>query len=245
MVCVSEDVKCGDYVLLELSKGQVVGTVLTEPKEGGQGLPLAKKLEEGELLAYMELKKKEDYALQFCKKKIRDMGLPMKLLKAEYLFGGTKLIFYFFSPGRVDFRSLVRDLAKEFKTRIEMRQVGVRDEVKFLGGLGSCGEVVCCKRFFTDFKSVSVKMLKEQGLLLNPSKVSGLCGRLMCCIAFEYEMYRELKSEFPRVGRKIETAQGKGKVTKVDVIRRMITVKFDDGREISLPIDKIEEAPVS
>jgi cell fate regulator YaaT (PSP1 superfamily) len=245
-VCVTDDVRCGDYVLLELQRGETVGRVLTEPKETEEDLLAAKRrVGEEELMAYMELKRREDYALEFCKRRVRDLGLPMKLLKAEYLFGGTKLIFYFFSLGRVDFRALVRDLAKEFKTRIEMRQVGVRDEVKLLGGLGSCGEVVCCKRFFTDFKSVSVKMLKEQGLLLNPSKVSGLCGRLMCCLAFEYEMYRELKGEMPRVGRKIETVQGKGKVVKVDVIRRMVTVRFDDGREVSLPIEKIEEAPPS
>jgi len=163
----------------------------------------------------------------------------MKLLCAEYLFGGTKLLFYFVSESRVDFRELVKELAKEFKIRIELRQVGVRDEAKIVGGLGNCGNVVCCRKFLNNFSIVSIKMVKEQSLALNPAKISGICGRLMCCLAYEYEMYMNYKKDFPKLGKRITIPQGEGKIVKHNTLSSTVTIKLDDGKEITLPIKDI------
>ena len=186
------------------------------------------------------MKEKEGHAFDLCKRKIEEMKLPMKLLRAEYLLGGSKVLFYFFSEDRVDFRELVKELAKEFKVRIEMRQVGVRDEAKIIGGLGNCGNVVCCKRFLNTFSIVSIKMMKEQNLLLNPSKISGVCGRLMCCLAYEYGMYVDMKKDFPKVGKRVVTPQGEGKVVKTNVLTRMVIVEMADGKEVALPVGDVK-----
>jgi cell fate regulator YaaT (PSP1 superfamily) len=180
------------------------------------------------------LAEKEGYAFDFCKKKIAELHLAMKLLSAEYLFGGTKLLFYFVSESRVDFRELVKELAKEFKIRIELRQVGVRDQSKIIGGLGNCGNVACCRRFLNNFSVVSIKMVKEQGLALNPSKISGICGRLMCCLSYEHEMYSECKRDFPKVGKRIRLAQGDGKVVKHNTLQGTFNVELDDGKEVTI-----------
>jgi cell fate regulator YaaT (PSP1 superfamily) len=185
---------------------------------------------------------KEEHAFKICKHKIEEMKLPMKLLRAEYLLGGSKLLFYFFSEDRVDFRELVKELAKEFKIRIEMRQVGVRDEAKIIGGLGNCGNVVCCKRFLNAFSIVSIKMMKEQNLLLNPSKISGVCGRLMCCLAYEYGMYVDLKKDFPKVGKRVMTPHGECKVVKTNVLTRTVTVETGEGKEVTLPVTDVKLA---
>ena len=171
--------------------------------------------------------------------KIEEMNLPMKLLQAEYAFGGSKLLFYFFAENRVDFRDLVKDLAKEFKIRIEMRQVGVRDEAKIIGGLGNCGNVVCCKRFLNNFSIVSIKMMKEQSLALNPAKISGVCGRLMCCLSYEHDMYLQLKKNFPKVGKRVKTPQGEGKVLKHNALTATVTVLLDEGKEATIPVKDI------
>lgn len=194
-----DDIKTGDVIISELDKGTCLGTVVTEPAETEREdlLKIARKATDQEIRDHVALKEKERYAFDFCRKKIQEMSLPMKLLSTEYLFGGTKLLFYFISENRVDFRELVKELAKEFKIRIELRQVGVRDEAKIVGGLGNCGNAVCCRRFLNNFSIVSIKMVKEQGLALNPAKISGICGRLMCCLAYEYETYCALKKNFP------------------------------------------------
>ena len=163
----------------------------------------------------------------------------MKLLSTEYLFGGTKLLFYFISENRVDFRELVKELAKEFKIRIELRQVGVRDEAKIVGGLGNCGNAVCCRRFLNNFSIVSIKMVKEQGLALNPAKISGICGRLMCCLAYEYETYCALKKNFPRIGKRVKTPQGEGKVVKHNALTGTVSVQLDEGKEITLAFSEV------
>jgi len=238
---VPENIKIGDYVVSELDKGLCLGVILTEPfdteKEGLK--KITRKATDEEVSEYFSLKEKEQYALDFCKQRIKEMALPMKLLCAEYLFGGTKLLFYFVSESRVDFRELVKELAKEFKIRIELRQVGVRDEAKIIGGLGNCGNVVCCRKFLNNFSIVSIKMVKEQSLALNPAKISGICGRLMCCLAYEYEMYVNYKKDFPKLGKRITIPQGEGKIVKHNTLSSTVTIELDDGKEITLPIKDI------
>ncbi len=237
-----EDLAVGDRVVCELDKGESLGQVVSEPKESPkEGLrKVLRKATPEEIASYGALKEKEAHAFRVCKRKIDEMKLPMKLLRAEYLLGGSKLLFYFFSEDRVDFRELVKELAKEFKVRIEMRQVGVRDEAKIIGGLGNCGNVVCCKRFLNTFSIVSIKMMKEQNLLLNPSKISGVCGRLMCCLAYEYDMYLGLKKDFPKVGKRVTTPQGECKVLKCNVLNRTVTVETPEGKEITMPVSDIK-----
>lgn len=239
-----DDIRVGDRVVCELDKGECLGTVATEAKEATkEGLRrVLRKATPEEISAFAALREKEGHAFDVCKRKIDEMKLPMKLLRAEYLLGGSKLLFYFFSEDRVDFRELVKELAKEFKVRIEMRQVGVRDEAKMIGGLGNCGNVVCCKRFLNNFSIVSIKMMKEQNLLLNPSKISGVCGRLMCCLAYEYDMYVGLKKDFPKVGKRVTTPQGEGKVVKYNVLSRTVTVETNEGKEVTFPVSDVRLA---
>ncbi len=236
-----DDIKIGDVIVSELDKGTCLGTVITEPAETErEGLAkISRKATDQEIRDHAALKEKEKYAFDFCRKKIQEMSLPMKLLSTEYLFGGTKLLFYFISENRVDFRELVKELAKEFKIRIELRQVGVRDEAKIVGGLGNCGNAVCCRRFLNNFSIVSIKMVKEQGLALNPAKISGICGRLMCCLAYEYETYCALKKNFPRIGKRVKTPQGEGKVVKHNALTGAVSVQLDEGKEITLAFNEV------
>ncbi len=176
-----------------------------------------------------EARAKAKEAFSTCSKKISEHKLDMKLVHAEYSFDRTKIVFYFTAAGRVDFRNLVKDLAKIFKARIELRQIGVRDEARLFGGFGPCGRELCCARFLKDFEPVTIKMAKEEGLPLNPPKISGLCGRLMCCLNFEYETYKALSKGLPREGERIHVQQGKGKVLSVNVFKRMVTVELEDG----------------
>ncbi len=217
---------------------------MSEPVDTArEDLPkIGRKATEQEVKDHLQLKERERYAFDFCKRKIEDMDLPMKLLSTEYLFGGTKLLFYFISENRVDFRELVKELAKEFKIRIELRQVGVRDEAKIVGGLGNCGNTVCCRRFLNNFSIVSIKMVKEQGLALNPSKISGICGRLMCCLAYEYETYLSLKKNFPKIGKRVRTPQGEGKVVKHNALTGMVSVQLDEGKETTLTLKDLSAA---
>ncbi|HOJ71453.1 MAG TPA: regulatory iron-sulfur-containing complex subunit RicT [Syntrophorhabdaceae bacterium] len=238
---VPEGVKVGDYVVCELEKGACLGVIVTEPveaeKEGIKkvGIPSKEELEE-----YWALKEKEKKAFEICREKIRELNLPMKLLAAEYLFGGSKLLFYFVSENRVDFRELVKELAKEFKIRIELRQVGVRDEAKIIGGLGNCGNICCCKQFLNNFSIVSIRMVKEQGLALNPTKISGICGRLMCCLSYEYDMYMEYKKEFPKVGKKVSLQQGEGKVVKHNTLSSTFVVELENGNLVVASLKDIK-----
>jgi cell fate regulator YaaT (PSP1 superfamily) len=239
-----DDIKAGDVIISDLDKGTCLGTVITEPAETEREglLRISRKATDQEVHDHLALKEKEKYAFDFCRKKILEMSLPMKLLSTEYLFGGSKLLFYFISENRVDFRELVKELAKEFKIRIELRQVGVRDEAKIVGGLGNCGNAVCCRRFLNNFSIVSIKMVKEQGLALNPSKISGICGRLMCCLAYEYETYLALKKNFPRIGKRVNTPQGEGKVVKHNALMGAVSVQLDEGKEVTLPFNEVSPA---
>ncbi|MCX5818126.1 MAG: regulatory iron-sulfur-containing complex subunit RicT [Proteobacteria bacterium] len=238
----SEDIKAGDYIVSELDKGVCLGVVITEPEETKKtGLKkVTRKATEEEIKEYISLKEKEQYTFDFCRKKIQEMHLPMKLLWAEYLFGGTKLLFYFVSESRVDFRELVKELAKEFKVRIELRQVGVRDEAKIIGGLGNCGNVCCCRKFLNNFSIVSIKMVKEQSLALNPAKISGICGRLMCCLSFEYDMYADYKKNFPKVGKRVTIPQGEGKVVKHNTLSSTLIIELDDGKQVAVGLKDIK-----
>ena len=180
----------------------------------------------------LEYKAKEKDAFKTCLQKIEKHGLPMKLIDVEYKFDGTKLIFYFTAEGRIDFRELVKDLAAVFRTRIELRQIGVRDEVKRCGGNGICGRQLCCASFLNNFEIVSIKMAKEQNISLNPSKISGNCGRLMCCLKYEQEVYEEKLKGLPKIGAIVKTVDGTGEVTAVETLKEVVRVKFGDGEEV-------------
>ena len=177
---------------------------------------------------YEACEAKKPQAMQICKEKIQKHGLDMKLIDCEYTFDGSKIVFYFTSAGRVDFRELVKDLASAFHIRIELRQVGTRDETKYLGGIAPCGRVCCCAGNMPEFKKVSIKMSKTQGLSLNPGKISGLCGRLMCCLSYESDYYAEAYKKVPKVGSEVGTPEGKGTVVSVNMLKMLVKVKIDD-----------------
>jgi cell fate regulator YaaT (PSP1 superfamily) len=180
---------------------------------------------EDDLLTVQLNKQKEKEAYEICLKKIKEHGLPMKLIDVEYTFDVSKIIFYFTAEGRVDFRELVKDLAAVFHTRIELRQIGVRDEAKMLGGLGSCGRALCCTSFLGDFEPVSIRMAKDQNLSLNPGKISGICGRLMCCLKFENEAYERARELLPPPGSKVKTPKGPGQVVEVNLLKETVLVE--------------------
>ena len=228
-------VKVGDHVIVETARGVEYGRVVLEPRSVKEDevvhplkevLRVATKEDEDH---EAENRQKEKEAFKICKKKIREHGLEMKLIDAEYTFDNNKVLFYFTADGRVDFRELVKDLAAVFRTRIELRQIGVRDEAKMLGGMGICGRKLCCNTFLSEFAPVSIKMAKEQNLSLNPTKISGVCGRLMCCLKNEQETYEYLNSKLPNVGEKLKTKDGVvGEVQRVDVLRQKVKLIVED-----------------
>jgi cell fate regulator YaaT (PSP1 superfamily) len=182
---------------------------------------------------------KERDAYLFCKQRIRERGMQMKLTRVEYPLTSGKVLFYFASDERIDFRDLVKDLAARLHARIEMRQIGARDEAKMVGGVGSCGRELCCSTWLPAFVPVSIKMAKDQGLVLNPSKVSGQCGRLKCCLVYEHDLYKEMRKSLPKVGKRVSTPAGEGKVVELDVLRQRVRVWFDEGGSESFPPDVI------
>ncbi len=224
-------VAVGDKVIVETQNGNEFGIVSEanfEVSEEKIVSPLKKMLRfanEKDLKKVEENKKKEAEALKVCEELVAQHGLDMKLVEVEYSFDASKAVFFFTSDGRVDFRELVKDLASRFHTRIELRQIGVRDEAKMLGGIGICGQPYCCKQFLSDFQPVSIKMAKEQGLSLNPTKISGSCGRLMCCLKYEQDAYEYLNSFTPHVGTTVKTENGIGVVTDVNLITGNLYVK--------------------
>ncbi len=232
--------KEGDYVILEHDRGIDYGAIIPSAKELTQRehkellKRIIRQANPEDLKQIEENRKKAKDAFTTCLKKIEEHKLEMKLVEAEYSFDRSKIIFYFTAEGRVDFRNLVKDLAKIFKARIELRQIGPRDEAKLFGGFGPCGRELCCVKFLKDFEPVTVKMVKEEGLPLNRPKVSGICDRLMCCLSFEYETYKMLSVGLPREGERINTPKGKGKVTSVNVFKRTATVELEDGSQIEM-----------
>lgn len=247
------DLETAMHVIVETARGVEMGTVLIPPKEVEddkviQPLKPVIRVATDEDEKVMERnKEKEAEAYVICKEKIAKHGLEMKLVAAEYTFDNNKLLFYFTADGRIDFRELVKDLASVFRTRIELRQIGVRDETKMLGGIGICGRELCCKSYLTDFVPVSIKMAKEQNLSLNPTKISGVCGRLMCCLKNEQDTYEYLNSRLPSVGDYVTTLGGmKGEVQSINVLRQLVKVIVDNGEEkelIEYPVDDLQFTP--
>lgn len=225
------DIKKGDQVIVETARGVEFGNVVCAPKEVEdeeimQPLkPVIRIATEEDKRNEAKYREKEREAFLLCQEKIRKHELDMKLISAEYTFDGNKVLFYFTSDGRVDFRELVKDLASVFRTRIELRQIGVRDETKIRGGIGICGRPLCCHTYLSEFAPVSIKMAKEQNLSLNPTKISGVCGRLMCCLTNEEETYEELNNRLPEIGEMVTTSEGlKGEVQSVSVLRQLVKV---------------------
>ena len=235
------DLETAMHVIVETARGIEMGTVLIPPKEVDDDKvvqplkPVIRIATDDDEKVIEKNKEKEAEAYVICKEKIAKHGLDMKLVAAEYTFDNNKLLFYFTADGRIDFRELVKDLASVFRTRIELRQIGVRDETKMLGGIGICGRELCCRSYLTDFVPVSIKMAKEQNLSLNPSKISGVCGRLMCCLKNEQETYEYLNSRLPSVGDSVITPTGMhGEVSGVNVLRQLVKVVVDNGEEKEL-----------
>ncbi|HUV03788.1 MAG TPA: stage 0 sporulation family protein [Armatimonadota bacterium] len=229
------DLREGDFVIAETARGIEFGEVMLEPKDvpDEEIVPPLKKVVRkatgGDMEQEESNRRKEKQAFGTCQDKIQAHSLPMKLIDAEYCFDGSQVTFYFSAETRVDFRELVKDLAGTLKTRVQLHQVGVRDEAKLFGGMGSCGRALCCSSFLSGFDPVSMKMAKEQSLFLNPLKFSGLCGKLMCCLKFEYPIYKEVKSRLPAVGSIVMTPKGGGKVVEVNVIKETAAVQLEDG----------------
>lgn len=228
-----------DDVIVETSMGDEIGKVVVvnrEVDETKMATPLKKVLRKAtadDLESQKKYKAKEPEALEICKEKIKKYNLEMDLTDVEYRFDGSKIIFYFIADGRIDFRDLVKDLASVFKTRIELRQIGVRDEVKRIGGNGVCGRELCCCSFLDNFETVSIKMAKEQGIALNPSKISGNCGRLMCCLKYEQDVYAEKGARLPKVGAIVKTPSGEGTVEGVEILKEIANVKIKNGDDFS------------
>ncbi len=234
-------IKRGDHVIVETARGIEYGTVVSDVREVEdekvvQPLkPVIRIANERDREQAANNKAKEKDAYKICLEKIKKHGLEMKLIDAEYTFDNNKVLFYFTADGRIDFRELVKDLASVFKTRIELRQIGVRDETKIMGGIGICGRALCCHSYLSDFIPVSIKMAKEQNLSLNPTKISGVCGRLMCCLKNEEETYEELNRKLPNVGDYVTTEDGfKGEVHSVNVLRQQVKVLIDVNDEKEL-----------
>jgi cell fate regulator YaaT (PSP1 superfamily) len=242
------DVKRGDHVIVETARGIEFGTVVGEPKEIEDDKvvqplkPVIRVANQRDIEQENANKDKEKEAFKICLEKINKHNLDMKLIDAEYTFDNNKVLFYFTADGRIDFRELVKDLAAVFKTRIELRQIGVRDETKIMGGIGICGRPLCCHTHLSEFVPVSIKMAKEQNLSLNPTKISGVCGRLMCCLKHEEETYEYLNKKLPNVGDFVTTDDGlKGEVQSVNVLRQLVKVLVEVNDEKEIHEYKVEQ----
>ena len=229
-----EDLTVGEEVVVETARGEEIGKVIIAPHQvsddeivgrlkGVQRRASALDLTE---MAYYRYKERD--ALMRCREKALEHNLPMKIVRAEYSYDGSRLVFFFAAEKRIDFRALVQDLARSFKARIELRQIGVRDEAKLLGGLGRCGQMLCCTTWLTEFNPVSIKMAKAQDLPLSPMDISGVCGRLLCCLAYESDHYAEAKRRLPKRGKVIDTPQGRGKVTRLDIVKESVHVELEN-----------------
>lgn len=243
------EIKKGDHVIVETARGIEFGTVVGAPREVEEDKviqplkPVLRIATPKDVEQEAANREKEKEAFKICLEKIHKHGLAMKLIDAEYTFDNNKVLFYFTADGRIDFRELVKDLAAVFKTRIELRQIGVRDETKILGGIGICGRPLCCHTHLSEFIPVSIKMAKEQNLSLNPTKISGVCGRLMCCLKHEEETYEELNRRLPNVGDPVTTKDGqKGEVHSINILRQLVKVIVENGDEKEIheyPVDEL------
>ncbi|TFJ93018.1 PSP1 domain-containing protein [Lentibacillus salicampi] len=234
----NNDLEIDQYVVVETVRGIEFGRVVITNRQVDEEdvvLPLKRVIrvaDEQDKRTVVENQELAEVALESCTQKIKDHQLDMNLANVEYTFDRNKIIFYFTADGRVDFRNLVKDLAATFKTRIELRQIGVRDEAKMLGGVGPCGRLLCCSTFLGDFEPVSIKMAKDQNLSLNPAKISGLCGRLMCCLKYENDNYETAKRELPDIGEHVKTPYGEGKVTGLNILERVIHIEIPEKERV-------------
>ena len=240
--------KRGMHVIVDTAMGEEYGEVVFPKKEVDESEvtePLKKIIRittDKDEKIKAEFKEKEPEALKICAEKVKKHKLPMRLVDVEYKYDGSKLVFYFTADGRIDFRELVKDLAAVFRTRIELRQIGVRDEVKMIDGNGICGRRLCCCSFLGNFENVSIKMAKEQNISLNPSKISGNCGRLMCCLKYEQNVYEEKLKKLPKIGAIVKTEEGTGEVASVETLKEVLRVKYKDGDEYYFkkhPVDEV------
>jgi cell fate regulator YaaT (PSP1 superfamily) len=240
-----EGLKPGDPVVVKTADGEEMGTIkavyrnidLPVPR-GGENSQVRPATPE-DLAQNDKNRAFEQRAFAYCQERIQARQLPIHLVQASCLFDGSKIIFYFTAPGRVDFRELVKDLVQEFRCRIELRQIGVRHRAKMVGGLGVCGQKLCCASFLRDFEPVSVRMAKEQQLSLNPSKISGVCGRLMCCLTYEYAAYQEIKRHLPKLGKRVKLPEGEAKIIRYNLIRQSATLEREDGQEVEIPLAEL------
>jgi len=245
------ELRAGDRVIVETDRGRALGTVVVAPQE----VPRSQAPDDVKNIIRLATPEdinmssinaaREREALRFCQRRIQERRMEMKLVRAEYLFDGSKIVFYFTADGRIDFRELVKDLAHHFHTRIEMRQIGVRDEAKLTGGIGICGRELCCCTFLTEFAPVSVKMAKEQGLALNPNKISGQCGRLLCCLGYEFETYCGLRKNLPKCGRKVTIDGKEGEVVDQKILAQKVTLRMEDGKQVELTTEQLEKGVIS
>src|SRR5215469_5535273 len=238
----------GQYVIVETIRGTEAGRVVIASKKMAESdltdplKPVLRLANEDELRMMLSFKSKEKEALAQCAYHVQQHKLPMKLVEAEYTFDGSRVTFYFTADERVDFRALVRDLAATFRTRIELRQIGARDQAKLQGGVGICGKTLCCSSWIADFGVVSIKMAKEQDLPLNPAKISGVCGRLLCCLSYENDNYIQARQHMPQVGTFLDTPSGSGKVVSINVPRSSVEVMLESGATVQVPIAEEQQA---
>jgi cell fate regulator YaaT (PSP1 superfamily) len=242
----------GDYVVVQVERGRDMGKIVRSGPDVGKithvrpvTQEVLRKASDADMTTFEENKRKEMEARKVCEEKIAARGLKMKLVDVEYLLDGSKITFFFTADERVDFRELVKDLAAIYKTRIELRQIGVRDEAKRLGGIGSCGRKYCCTTFLQEFEPVTLKMARDQSLSVSPTKISGACGRLMCCLAYERDYYMQVAKRLPKVGTRVETNYGEATVTSIDIFAQAISVKDDEGNEMRVTLDQIKKPGIT
>lgn len=238
--------KTGNYCIVQADRGEDMGMIISLTQVSDRDVPsnakeVLRHANDSDVGAVAEIREKEKEALAICQEKAGEHDLPMKLVDVEYQFDGNKITFYFTSDGRIDFRALVKDLASIFRTRIDLRQIGVRDEARRFDGMGMCGRRLCCSTFLKDFEPVTLKMAKDQNLPLTPSKISGACGRLMCCLAYELSDYKELMRGVPRPGSKIKCFGAQHRIDKINLFNESITLSDEDGNHIEMPLQKFKE----
>jgi len=240
-----------DKVMVITEEGPAIGRVRTDPQTRPGNMPKRPLKKVFRLATPEEINKYEkncgieESVYGYCLQRIKERSMPMFLVSVERRFDGSKVVVYFTAEGRVDFRELVKDLVGKFRTRIEMRQIGVRHQAKMVGALGTCGRPLCCATFLNSFAPVTIKMAKEQNLSLNPSKISGMCGRLMCCLTYEHEYYEKRKKRLPKVGKRIMTKEGEGKVIRQNILKENLTVALDAGKEIEVHVSELREGRFS
>jgi cell fate regulator YaaT (PSP1 superfamily) len=244
-----KDLRVGEYVVVETSRGEEAGKVVIPAHDvSDQEIvrrlkPISRRASTLDLTQMAYYQFRERNALTRCQEKVHEHNLPMKIVRAEYSYDGSRLVFFFAAEKRVDFRALVQDLARSFRARIELRQIGVRDEAKLMGGVGRCGQMLCCTTWLTEFSPVSIKMAKAQELPLSPMDISGICGRLLCCLAYESDYYAEVKKKLPKRGKVIDTPHGRGKVTRLDMLKETVFVELDNQEVVEFSHEELKAQP--